>query len=78
MTAIRMQDCPDCPAPSRRHVALDDLSDAGRWVVAIVREWRRRIRARNELAALGERMLHDIGMTEAERAYLVNKPFWRE
>jgi uncharacterized protein YjiS (DUF1127 family) len=45
---------------------------------AILREWRRRIRARRELAALDDRMLRDIGISRAEAEFLSRKRFWRE
>jgi uncharacterized protein YjiS (DUF1127 family) len=41
-------------------------------------EWNRRMRDREALAALDERMLKDIGATRAEVQFIVNKPFWRE
>ena len=43
-----------------------------------LREWRRRLRDRRELAALGDAMLHDIGISRSEAQYLASKPFWRE
>lgn len=39
--------------------------------------WRRRIRARRELAAMDERMLGDIGLTESDVRWEVSRPFWR-
>ena len=65
-------------AISRRQTALDALNEASGLVFATLREWRRRIRARQELARLDHRMLQDIGLTHADREALVNKPFWRE
>lgn len=62
----------------RRAAALDALSDATFWVLATIGEWRRRNRDRAELATLDRRMLADIGLAEAEREFLVNKPFWKE
>ncbi len=62
----------------RRAAALDALSDATLWVLATIGEWRRRNRERVELATLDRRMLADIGLTEAEREFLANKPFWKE
>jgi uncharacterized protein YjiS (DUF1127 family) len=47
-------------------------------VFATVREWRRRVRERGQLAALDDRMLKDIGLTRADAEFLVNRPFWRE
>ena len=58
--------------------ATGALSDAGRRVVATLREWRRRTRARAELAALDDRTLKDIGLTRPDAEFLANKPFWRE
>jgi uncharacterized protein YjiS (DUF1127 family) len=46
--------------------------------LAVLGEWRRRIRDRAELAALDDRMLSDIGITRADAEFLSRKPFWRE
>ena len=62
----------------RRHSALDMLGDATGWVLATLHEWRRRNRDRAELATLDHRMLADIGLTEADRDFMANKPFWKE
>jgi uncharacterized protein YjiS (DUF1127 family) len=43
-----------------------------------IRQWRRRIRARHELSALGDRMLKDIGLTRADALAQASKPFWKE
>ncbi len=43
-----------------------------------IRQWRRRIRARHELAELGDRMLKDIGLTRADALAQATKPFWKE
>ncbi len=51
-----------------------------RWVqglAAVVKEWRRRARSRNELAALCDRCLRDMGATRYEVYREINKPFWR-
>jgi uncharacterized protein YjiS (DUF1127 family) len=78
MAAIRLQPCPGCPAAVRRRsLALEALGDAGQWALAALRDWRRRSRERGELAHLDARMLADIGLTDADREMLVNKPFWR-
>src|SRR5215204_4635375 len=65
------------PGASRRHDALDALSDAAQSVIETARLWRKRSRERSQLAKLG-RMLRDIGLAAADREFLVNKPFWRE
>ena len=43
-----------------------------------IRKWKQRIRGRHELAALGDRMLKDIGITRADAVTQANKPFWKE
>jgi len=79
MTAIHLQPYrASLGRRERRHGALDALSDAAFWVLATLRQWRRRSRDRAELATLDHRMLRDIGLTEGEREFLANKPFWRE
>jgi uncharacterized protein YjiS (DUF1127 family) len=65
-------------AAVRRRTALDDLSDAAQSFIATLRVWRRRMRERDQLARLDDRMLSDIGLTRVDADYLANKPFWRE
>jgi uncharacterized protein YjiS (DUF1127 family) len=51
-----------------------------RWflgLAAMLKEWRRRVRSRNELAALCDRCLRDIGVTRYEAYRETSKPFWR-
>ncbi|MGA8614865.1 MAG: DUF1127 domain-containing protein [Xanthobacteraceae bacterium] len=51
-----------------------------RWfqgLAALLKEWRRRARSRNELAVLCDRCLRDIGATRYEVYREINKPFWR-
>ena len=76
MTAIHLQ--PSVGTRHRRRDALDALSDATHWVLATVREWRRRSHGRAELSMLDARMLADIGLTPSEAEFLANKPFWKE
>jgi uncharacterized protein YjiS (DUF1127 family) len=52
----------------------EPLSRLGR---ALARWWRRS-RERGELARFDGRSLRDIGLTPAEAAYEINKPFWRD
>jgi uncharacterized protein YjiS (DUF1127 family) len=80
MTAIHLQPRSSaCARASTRHrTALDDLSDAAQSVVATLRAWRQRLRERDQLARLDDRMLSDIGLTRADAEYLASKPFWRE
>jgi uncharacterized protein YjiS (DUF1127 family) len=48
-----------------------------RGFIALLKEWRRRVRSRNELAALCDRCLRDIGATRYEVYREISKPFWR-
>ena len=66
------------PRELRHRDALDALHDAAQWVRATLRGWWERSRDRAELAQLDDRMLQDIGLTNAERELLVNKWFWSE
>ena len=78
MTAIHLHPSRNRPGEFHRHDALHALGDATQWVFAPLREWRRRSRERAELAALDERMLHDIGLSRGDAEFLINKPFWKE
>jgi uncharacterized protein YjiS (DUF1127 family) len=80
MTAIHLQRRTRvCSRAAVRHrTALDDLSDAAQSVVETLRVWRRRLRERDQLARLDDRMLKDIGLSRAEAIHLSSKPFWRE
>jgi uncharacterized protein YjiS (DUF1127 family) len=52
---------------------------SGRWsrFAARLAQWRRRSRERAALARLDLRALRDIGLTPADAAREINKPFWR-
>ena len=78
ITQIRPRSSACAQAVARYRTALDDLSDAAQSVVATLRAWRQRIRERDQLARLDDRMLSDIGLTRADAEYLASKPFWRE
>ena len=78
MTSIPFQPCDGCPHPVSRHGAADRLGEAARRIRFVLSVWRERVRARNELSRLDERSLRDIGLTPADRDFLVYKPFWRE
>jgi uncharacterized protein YjiS (DUF1127 family) len=41
--------------------------------LAALRDWRRRVRDRNELMALDDRTLHDLGLSRGDIPYLVRK-----
>ncbi|MFI8740859.1 DUF1127 domain-containing protein [Stutzerimonas zhaodongensis] len=46
-------------------------------VLQQLRLWQQRMRTRQQLAALDERQLADIGISHSERLDELNKPFWR-
>ncbi|MBA2398314.1 MAG: DUF1127 domain-containing protein [Bradyrhizobium sp.] len=46
-------------------------------IVATLREWHRRRKARRELASLDERMLRDIGLDPGTVGYEASQSFWR-
>jgi len=78
MTAIRFEDA-RVPLAVLRHGparAAGSCRGAG-WLVHF-RTWRHRAKDRAQLAALGDRMLADLGITRAEAQFLSDKPFWRE
>ena len=78
MTSIPFQPRDGCPRPVLRHTAADLLGEAARRVLFTLNLWRERVRGRNELARLDLRALQDIGLTPADRDFLLNKPFWRD
>ena len=78
MTATPFLERRATSASARNHAALDGLSDAAQWVLATLRQWRRRSREREQISRIDERMLKDIGITRGEALRLSSKPFWRE
>ena len=46
-------------------------------VAATLRQWRRRARARRELADLDDYLLHDIGLSRSQAQFESGKPFWQ-
>ena len=78
MTAIHLQPSHGHPRPASRQGVSDLLGEAARRIVHTLHVWRERVRARHELSRLDLRSLQDIGLTTADRDFLVNKPFWRE
>jgi uncharacterized protein YjiS (DUF1127 family) len=78
MSAIALSKIQGCSRRDRHSDALAALGDAGQWVLATLRGWRRRSRDRHRLVELDDRMLRDIGITRADAIILGNKPFWKE
>jgi uncharacterized protein YjiS (DUF1127 family) len=66
------------PGTLRAPVSFDRLTGAARRAFATLRTWRRRTRERDQLGALSDRMLSDIGITRADAVFLSTKPFWKE
>jgi uncharacterized protein YjiS (DUF1127 family) len=46
-------------------------------IMALVRVWRERRRARRQLSVMSARELEDIGLCRPEISYEIGKPFWR-
>jgi uncharacterized protein YjiS (DUF1127 family) len=46
-------------------------------VASTLRVWRRRLRERRQLALLGPRDLHDIGVSSSDVWHEIKQPFWR-
>jgi len=46
-------------------------------MAATLRRWRQRYAQRRRLAGLSNRLLDDMGITEAQRYEEISKPFWR-
>jgi len=47
-------------------------------MVALVRVWRERRRARSQLSVMSVRELEDIGICRGEMMHEIGKPFWRK
>jgi uncharacterized protein YjiS (DUF1127 family) len=54
----------------RRHGWVRRFAESA---LAALRAWRRRARARNELMALDNRTLHDLGLSRCDIPYLVRR-----
>jgi uncharacterized protein YjiS (DUF1127 family) len=55
---------------ARRHGPVRRFAKSA---LAALRDWRRRVRNRNELLALDDRTLHDLGLSRGDIPYLVGK-----
>ena len=54
----------------RTRIAMHDL-------LALLRTWRERVRARSALAEIDERSLREAGISPAMAEYEMRQPFWR-
>lgn len=63
----------------RKHKEKPDRDRTGvlYHVLAELREWRRRLRDRRDLAAMSDRSLRDISLTRYDAEWEARKPFWR-
>ena len=46
-------------------------------VTETLRTWRKRAQERRQLAMLSARDAHDLGLSEQQIQFEINKPFWR-
>ncbi|MBX6376495.1 MAG: DUF1127 domain-containing protein [Acetobacteraceae bacterium] len=53
------------------------MSRAARRLGTLFATWRDRHRERQQLAAMGERELRDIGLAASDIRSEISKPFWR-
>ncbi len=56
---------------------LAALARDGLTLLALITTWRRRLRQRDDLMKLDERLLEDIGVSPGDAAAEWRKPFWR-
>jgi len=63
-------------SPAQAFTASHYFAALPRRLIVMVKLWRRRSRSRDELAALSNLELRDIGYP-AERTAEIHKPFWR-
>jgi uncharacterized protein YjiS (DUF1127 family) len=64
-------------SPSIRAARLRSIGQLAMMLVTIVREWRRRVRSRAELASYSFAERSDLGYA-AELDGEIQKPFWRK
>jgi uncharacterized protein YjiS (DUF1127 family) len=78
MMSTLLQECqqPITAPRLRDRVALQRATPLGS-IVATLREWRRRMVARRELANFDERILRDIGIDPGIVDYEMRQSFWR-
>jgi len=78
MSAIQIEALSGCGGAARRVPVATGLANRIIRAADTLRTWRRRLRERDQLARLDDRMLRDIGLTPGDAEYLSRKPFWRE
>lgn len=76
--SVRRLNPPARPATVRRiPLRFDDVLRVVDDVIRMAMDWNQRQRQRRHLAAMDDRMLKDIGVSAADAAREVGKPFWR-
>lgn len=63
---------------ARRRARRAALYDLGAAVAGTIARWQRRAREKHELARLDWRELKDVGLSNADVQWLLDKPFWRD
>ena len=64
------------PAPRRRYNPYTSLLLVISRIIAAIRLWRVRARSRQQLRALSDHLLEDIGLRREDVGYEFPKPFW--
>ena len=63
--------------PVRQTFKMFDLATKWDHAIALICLWQQRSRARHDLAALPPYLRKDIGVSRAEAAIEIRKPFWK-
>jgi uncharacterized protein YjiS (DUF1127 family) len=61
----------------RRWHGLQRHRRSDRGLIALLREWWRRMQDRRTLATMSEQSLRDIGISRYDAEFEARKPFWR-
>ena len=64
--------------PGRPRSLAASLAGAARAMAEMALAWQERLRQRRHLDGLDDRLLKDIGLSRADVAREVDKPFWRD
>ena len=64
--------------PTGTEASLDNfgLKERLRRMIDTVNTWNRRHKTRRQFANVEHRILRDVGISEADRFIVINKPFW--
>jgi len=64
-------------APLTHERRLENLTARFNAMVALLLCWRRRVRERRQLAAMGDLAWRDLALSDVDVRREVDKPFWR-